>query len=319
MRLVVNDDGARVFEDDGREPTAEQGLQRFPAYMDAVPRYVQALDPLFAKAREVSEFEFLMSLLRVRSMQDTGWDSYETTLRAVPALRDAGNSLKTFEASRHLSLMMYCHIFEAAEPYEILGNLIGVAKGGRFSTRVFPVTRSPGKKMAALTADASRAGVATLDVVFEAWDRDLRNAVSHSDYVLHGGELRILHPMKRYTNEEIHRLTNRALAFHDALSGVYRAAISSYTEPKRILVHPGFSNRRRTDEYAVVMVRDGHGAIGMKEGWAPEEISEEEDRITWRVGRFLASELNLMDRDPTLASFPKDPRENDEGGGAEVM
>jgi hypothetical protein len=127
--------------------------------------------------------------------------------------------------------------------------------------------------------------------------------------------------VRSYTNDEVATLVNRGLAYHDSLAGLYRGSIASYEKPKRILVHPGFSNRGRRDEYAVVIVREGHGAVGMKEGWAPEEISEEDDRIRWRIGRFLAEEIALLDADATLALLPRE-RQGDQsgsGGGSEVM
>lgn len=50
------------------------GDDRNPAFDEAVPRYLNAFDPAFAKAEEVDEAEFVKALLRVRSMQDAGWD-----------------------------------------------------------------------------------------------------------------------------------------------------------------------------------------------------------------------------------------------------
>ncbi len=55
---------------------------------DAVPRYVDAFDAAFAQAQERCEAEFVKALLRVWKMQDAGWDPYETTLRAIPAMAE---------------------------------------------------------------------------------------------------------------------------------------------------------------------------------------------------------------------------------------
>src|SRR5215471_315191 len=53
---------------------------------EALPRYLTALDPVFTRAREQSEFELILTLLRVRGLQDAGWHAYQTTLRAIPAV-----------------------------------------------------------------------------------------------------------------------------------------------------------------------------------------------------------------------------------------
>jgi hypothetical protein len=53
----------------------------------------------------------------------------------------------------------------------------------------------------------------------EIWDRELRNAIFHSDYSVHGAEVRFKkdgYPQV-YGHEQITTLVNRALAYFDAL------------------------------------------------------------------------------------------------------
>ena len=50
------------------------------SYVEALPRYLTALDPAFERARQTSEFNFLLSIFAIRGMQDV--------VREVPA----GNS-----------------------------------------------------------------------------------------------------------------------------------------------------------------------------------------------------------------------------------
>jgi hypothetical protein len=52
------------------------------SYLEALPRYLTALDLAFIKAAETSEFAFISTLLHVRSLQDAGSDPYEL----IPAL-----------------------------------------------------------------------------------------------------------------------------------------------------------------------------------------------------------------------------------------
>jgi len=71
MPLIRDDDGIYRLE-----LTEEEGdAARWPpSYTDALPRYLTAFDAAFTKARERSEFWYLLALLRVRGIQDAGWD-----------------------------------------------------------------------------------------------------------------------------------------------------------------------------------------------------------------------------------------------------
>lgn len=304
MPLVRSRDGVWSYKFDVDE---EADIQKFNEYyLEALPRYMTALDPAFTCARETCEFEFLLSLFRVRGVTDPGWDPYETTLRAIPALCEVHDQTKNFEAARHLQLWTYGHILEASEPYEIIANLIDVAKGGRFKLERFPYKKngrpqSPGEKINSLTKEAEKAsipGVAT--PLHEIWNRDLRNAIFHADYSIHGGVLRTIRPTKSYTHDEVMTLVNKALAYHEALGGLYRLHISSYKEPKIIDVSPGFSPD--PEEHAVVIVRAGYGAAGIKDAWSKEQLAVE--KIPHRIGRFTIEEIKLLNQNRTLALLP---------------
>jgi hypothetical protein len=302
--LTRNDDGSWVLRvDEDERPHLEKS---HPAYYEALPRYLTALDPAFARARERCEFEFLLSLFRVRSVQDAGWDPYETTQRAIPALIEVHAEIKDFEAARHLQLWIYGHILEASEPYEILANLIDVARGGRFNIRRFPARsggrqQSPGRKIAQIEEASAAAGLPiVVTPLRESWDRGLRNAIFHADYTLSGGEVRTLSPMHVYTHDEVMTLVNRALAYHDALAGLYQTHLRSYSESRLISVHPEFSGA--SEERAAVIVREGYGAVGLKDAWTAEQIRA--GKIPHRIGRFSPEEWALLDSDPTLALLP---------------
>lgn len=313
MPLVRNEDGiwSIRFEEDEQSGVEES----HPAYLEALPRYLTALDPAFTRACERCEFEFLLSMIRFRGIQDAGWDPYETTVRAIPALlkvhRQIEEQMKAegFEAARHLQLWIYGHILEASEPYEILANLIAVARGERFSIQHFPPNtrgrpRNPGEKIERIEREATAAGIPQVAIPLrETWDRDFRNAIFHSDYALYGGETRTVRPIKSYTHEEVMTFVNRALAYHDALEALYKGAIGSYTAPVVIDVHPNFSND--PEERAVVIVREGYGAIGVKDAWTPAQRAR--GKIHFRVGRFTPTEIRLLDGDPTLALLPREP------------
>lgn len=117
MPLRRDDNGVWTVEIDANEE--ETRNRSHSSYFDALPRYLTAFDPVFERARSSSEFNFLLSIFAVRGLQDAGWDPYESTVRAIGAIRVVHDQVKG-EANRHLALWLYGHIMEASEPYEFL-------------------------------------------------------------------------------------------------------------------------------------------------------------------------------------------------------
>ncbi len=122
-----------------------------------------------------------------------------------------------------MGLWLNGHIMEASEPYEFLANLIGVSAGGRFLQEWFPPSRgsplSPEIKIKRLEAQAKKAGVPGVVVPMkEAWNRNFRNSIFHADYSFHGPEMQTIRPTRIYPHDETMTLTNRAIAYQEALS-----------------------------------------------------------------------------------------------------
>jgi hypothetical protein len=153
-------------------------------------------------------------------------------------------------------------------------------------------------KLERLAEAVSEPGV--LDPIREAWDRDLRNAVFHADYTIHGSETRIPSEGKTYTHDEIQTLINRALAYHQALSVIHRAHVRSYTAPVALPVHPDIA--RKANEEVVVMVRESHGAIGIRYVCTPEEVAA--GAISAHIARLYPDEAEAVHADPTLVLLP---------------
>ena len=298
---------------------SQQSGSRF--HREALERYLNAFDCAFVAAAGCSEFEFIQSaILRVRGLQGPGWDPYQTTIRAIDALVKIHEGIEknNAEGARHLRLWIYGHIVEAAEPYEILANLIDVALGGRFLVSRFPNRgrtatysgrpQTPGEKIAQIEAAAEAAGIPQVAIPLrEVWDRELRNAVFHADYSFHGPELRLFDPVRVYPIEDELRLVNRALAYHEALKALIDEHRASYTEPRQIPVPPGYSDD--PDEIATIMVKDGRGVIGLKDSWTREQLVA--GKVPFCLGRFTPRDAALRIQDPTLARFPAEDREEE--------
>ena len=294
-------------------------------YEETVARYLAAFDPAFDKAYRTCESEFVKALLRVSSVEDAGWNPYETTLRAIPAMLQLhalipeGN--EHFEVSRHLVLWTYGHIVEASEPYAILGDMLHIAAGGWFmGSRRFPdvPVRRPrenedewsipkrqqrflDEKLPELERLAEAAGEpGVLDPIREIWDRDLRNAVFHADYSIHGPETRIPAKGKSYSHAEIETLANHALAYHQALAVMQDVHIQSYTEPVEVAVHREVA--REPHEVMTVIVRQGHGAVGLRSVYSPEEVTA--GAIPVLIARLYPDESEAVEADPMLVRLP---------------
>ena len=71
---------------------AEGGAERFPqSYAEALPRYLTALDRAFARAREASEFWFILALLRVKV-----WHGHWLPLRLIHTARSFAQVLGAY-------------------------------------------------------------------------------------------------------------------------------------------------------------------------------------------------------------------------------
>ncbi len=49
-----------------------------PVYAKSLVEFLNTLDPLFAKAQEKSDFEFIFALLNIQA-QDVSWNAFDTT------------------------------------------------------------------------------------------------------------------------------------------------------------------------------------------------------------------------------------------------
>ncbi len=296
---------------DTADSTWKAGLTRGwnPTYRQRLLGSLNAFGPLFTAAKNRSEFEFLVAIFRVRGLSGPGWDPWENTVEVVDRMQALHHKAE-YEAAAHLWLWLYGHVIEASEPYETLASMLTITGGGRWSVKNLPdrarrdgstVPLSPGEKIQKLTDLATQVRLpATVQPLSGLVDRNLRNAIFHSDYSIYDGNVRIYNPTKEYPRAAILDQVNHAIAYFEAIKYLIKAARAEYLEPKVIDVHPGFSGD--PDEKAVVMVRQGEGAVGLKDNWTPEEIRR--GKIPFRIGRFYSYEQRMLDANPLTTVFP---------------
>jgi hypothetical protein len=280
-------------------------------YCDSLVSYLNIFDPAYCRALNKSEFELVSLLIRMRGIEGPGWDPFESTQATVRSVRRAIGLVDTFEAERTLQLWLYGHIVEASEPYEMLMNLTRIVDGKRYHSYCFPPRngrrpQSPGEKIREIEQSAARVDLPNLALPLrEIWDRDLRNALFHSDYSLRGYEITMRNPLRVWSHEQVMGYINRALAFFDALVAVDSIYRASFDKPRVIPVHPEFA--KWPEEKAWVIVREDYGAIGLRD--ALDVVELKEGKIPWSFGRFRKTELDEMMAQNHIVWFPKEAAE----------
>jgi hypothetical protein len=101
-----------------------------------------------------------------------------------------------------LSLFLYCHATEIDDFYDVIGNLLRVCKGERYSMSPFlgslhpsgKDAKNPSSKVARILEWSNDLGFPEIGREFDfMMVRQVRNAFFHSDYTLHDNEFRIEH------------------------------------------------------------------------------------------------------------------------------
>lgn len=293
MKLIPRDKNGKFLE--GSFPKSFN-----PVYAKSLIRYLNYLDPLFQKAQEKDEFQFILTLLRYRGVQAAGWDPYENSVNTIDAIMDLEKKVSG-EVKGNIFLWVYGHIVEASEPYETIANLLNIVLGDSYKGWNFPKIKTrwgyrnqyPFEKIAYLEALAKKAKMPdVIEPINEVLDTDLRNAIFHSDYSFYDGEIRLNDPPKIYTKQETLAITNKALAYHEVMKNSIEGYQRSYTKSKAIGVSKSFS--RDPDEHAVLIIREGHGVTGMRANWNEKEIKK--GKTPWFIGKYLGYEKKLLDK-----------------------
>lgn len=266
-----------------------------PFYLNKVAEYLTEFDKAFLRAKETSEFQFILSLLRVRGIENIGEDAYENTVNTFHYISKLLKTQKDDDSKLNIFLWIYGHIVEASEPYEIITNLLNIAKGNEFSTCNFPRIKRgkfdyeqyPHDKIAHIESLASGTEFeGIVKILKEVYDRELRNSIFHSNYAVNRGKV-FLKGMKfpiTYSNKEINEKVNCALAYHEVVNRLYVTHTREYDTTKIIPVSKSFSKLPR--EKAIIITRENYGIIGMK--------NSINSPSSWYVGKSHQYERKLM-------------------------
>lgn len=226
-------------------------------------RVSEVIGELFSAAREADEFEFACALLRVKGLEEPGWDPYSETHALVSDLTSLISAPLQGTTQIRLGLLLYSHLTEVDTIYAMLANLLRIVQGERCVTD--PFSNPPNLRNVRLWPpsaamvhrwlyDDLRAGgwSAVAETLEWFFDEQVRNAFSHADYIIHGDKIRSRAarfeidgiitgemPLERFTE-----LLNRALVFFDAVAGLHHDQRTSYREPMEVTGRFGSNEER---------------------------------------------------------------------------
>lgn len=162
---------------------------------------VDYLSDLFWNAFKKAPFEVICAVLRVSGMQDADWDPFEESLEAFEdynVLLRLDESLLSKAGHWRIGLMMYCHAVEMTAPQEFLANLLRALNGRKYHLKPFgrlgrskkkqdfswipPSAPTKYRELKKLARDANQNPLC--EYIDQFFNEDIRNAFSHSDYVL---------------------------------------------------------------------------------------------------------------------------------------
>ena len=105
------------------------------------------LEDLFQKAKSTDEFEYCCTLLRIRGSESAGWDTLVESNTLIQQLISLTNIPLVDHLKLRLYIMIYCHATEINDFYNIIGNMLRIIDGKRFSIDCFmPILHSSNKK-----------------------------------------------------------------------------------------------------------------------------------------------------------------------------
>jgi hypothetical protein len=175
-------------------------------------RFVACLQPLFLPADPVSNniVNYFASLLRIVGMEDRGWDPFlesRAILKDLNAVMQTNLPDGTFPDKEmtvwRMGLLMYSHVVEMDAPYEVITNLLRFRLGKGYSPNPYYFLLDsvqkrrfkksgiyPKQKIQIIKKLSNEAQLSVGDIFDEFYNNDLRNAISHSDYILTDEEFR---------------------------------------------------------------------------------------------------------------------------------
>lgn len=212
------------------------------------------LSRLYGFSRQMNELDFAGSLMgEFRGMQDAGWSTTITAQQVFDEIQTYIGRTEPYSVSEiRIALMLYCQLSEAGGVYESLKNIMGVVTSQPYNLWPFKDivrVRKTDKRIIApnanatfrdLAAKASEIGMTKLARLLTlAFNDEIRNGISHADYVIWNDGLRLRKRNGGYANrlsfEEVGAAITTGIGFFDILQRHNYDAMASFNPPREII------------------------------------------------------------------------------------
>lgn len=209
------------------------------------------LSYLYAFSKQANELDFAGSLNgEFRGLQDSGWATTETAFEVFSELQELVSTKQVLSRGElRQILMLYCQLSEAGGFYETIKNIMGVITlkpyvlwpfQGLVRVRTTPravIGPNANRVFRDLAQMAHDIGFIRLSKLLEnAFDDDIRNGISHADYVMRDDGLRLRKRNggfpRKVSFEEINDALSRGMNFFQLLVEHNRASMQSFDPPK---------------------------------------------------------------------------------------
>lgn len=226
--------------------------------MDCPRTYISQLNEhlsyLYALARQINELDFAASLGgEFRGLQDAGWSTTITASEVFDEISSLSQKTQPFsKAEFRVLLMLYCQLSEAGGVYETLKNIMGVVTLKPYLLWPFKdlvrVKKTPARVIGPnanatfrdLAISAKSIGLTRLSALLEnAFCDDIRNGISHADYVLWDDGLRLRNRngghAYRLSLDDVNAALTRGMGFFQILREYNAVSIRSFNPAKQIV------------------------------------------------------------------------------------
>jgi hypothetical protein len=204
------------------------------------------LQRLFQAACARDELAFLFAVLGIDSgMEDAGWQPIGEAQAFVQDLLGLINGPLHQHAKVRTALLLYCHIIDANFIYHCLYNLLLTVEG-QAPPKVFSfldkykngIPPSVSVKISEIKAKAIEHKFLDINAIFDQIVRpEIRDAFSHSDYVLFEDELRLKYRGSQYARirlPEVLELVQKTVDWFNLFMGLLAASRRSFPKGHRI-------------------------------------------------------------------------------------
>ncbi|WP_434035718.1 hypothetical protein [Formosa sp. 4Alg 33] len=155
--------------------------------------FTEEVERLFKTAKKKDEFEYVCALINFNGMGDARalshiHESKDLFFQMVELIEKSENKHEQIR----LLLLLYCHIFEMDEFYNMLGNMLRICLGERYGVMLYnspTLARelNPSNKLDKLESLSKKAGFELLiETIRSLYSSPLRNSFFHSSYSLSG-------------------------------------------------------------------------------------------------------------------------------------